>query len=197
MHRKISKVMLFLQILVKKFSVFLPSEKPNFLRKKSHICNLQLYEKCQRPLYQAAIDCKLIVGHKYTHMTKYNKPPNSQQFRFYNIFAFAAISRWVRDLEAERLLQGIWVPASPREVERSIPSNRKAIGPDRITSQQISKIPSEVLTRMLNVMLYCGNLAQRLLQSRMALPNVEECKCGRSHSLPPNYRLFASGKNSA
>ena len=73
----------------------------------------------------------------------------------------------LRDLESEPTLQRIWEPLSVLEIKRSIPE--EAIGLGGITSQQLRKIPSEILTRMCNVMLSCGNSPSKLLESRTVL----------------------------
>ena len=60
-------------------------------------------------------------------------PKDVLESYWHNIFT-REIGLDLRDIEAEPLLQEVWIPVSSREIEKPIPSKRKAIGPDKITS---------------------------------------------------------------
>lgn len=59
----------------------------------------------------------------------------------------------------------LWAPISEMEIRRGLPAGTTSAGPDGIAARLIRKIPSEILVRIYNIIMWCGKAPRRLLES--------------------------------
>lgn len=63
----------------------------------------------------------------------------------------------------------LWAPITEDELRRAFPATRTSAGPDGVTSKQLRRIPSAVLSRLFNLFMWCGGLPGHLYKSRTVL----------------------------
>lgn len=63
------------------------------------------------------------------------------------------------------VIKELWSPITCDEVKAAKPPSTTAAGPDGVSARLIRKMPNEVLCRILNIIMWCGQAPQQLLQS--------------------------------
>lgn len=63
------------------------------------------------------------------------------------------------------VIKELWSSIQESEIKKAMPNNSTAPGPDGISVRLAKKIPMEVLVRMLNIVLWCGKMPKKLLES--------------------------------
>lgn len=63
----------------------------------------------------------------------------------------------------------LWMPITPREIKRALPSNTTSAGPDGLSARSLRAVPLGVLERILNLILWCGKAPAHLLRSATVL----------------------------
>ena len=63
----------------------------------------------------------------------------------------------------------LWRPIEPAEIKAAFAEMTTAPGPDGLSARQLRAVPMNVLTGVMNLLLLCGRLPRRLLESRTTL----------------------------
>lgn len=86
--------------------------------------------------------------------------------------------------DLKRYLRGdVWHPITHDEIRSAMPSLTTSPGPDGITSRQVRAIPLDILSRVFNLMMWCGKVPRQLrVAQTIFLAKKQE------PSLPEDYR---------
>jgi len=62
------------------------------------------------------------------------------------------------------VLDELWVPITPIEIKKALPANTTSAGSDGLFARFIKKVPTEILCRIFNIIMWCGRHPQHLLE---------------------------------
>lgn len=67
--------------------------------------------------------------------------------------------------ELRPILHNLWAPIQQKEIRKALPANTTASGPDGVTARLLKKVPTTILCRIFNIILWCGRAPTYLLES--------------------------------
>lgn len=58
-----------------------------------------------------------------------------------------------------------WAPITMSEARKALPENTTSAGPDGLSARLLKKVPLNIITRILNILMWCGKAPEFLLES--------------------------------
>lgn len=98
-------------------------------------------------------------------ITGVKTPPKEVMVPFWETVMTAHIPTSPGKDAAAPTIGDLWAPISAEEIKKALPANTTSAGPDGLTARSLRAVPLDVLMRILNIILWCGNAPTYLLES--------------------------------
>lgn len=67
--------------------------------------------------------------------------------------------------ECRLVIANLWAPITMNETRKALPANTTSAGPDGLTARLFKKVPLNITTRILNILMWCSKAPEFLLES--------------------------------